>query len=51
MRSVWNYPYDDAAADFLKAVLNKSEMIGIWGEHTAEYLKRHGFVPELYRSL
>lgn len=44
--TAWNYPYDDAAADFLKAVLNKSEMIGIRGEHTAEYLKRHGFVPE-----
>lgn len=44
--TAWNYPYDDAAAAFLKAVLNKSEMIGIRGELTAEYLKRHGFVPE-----
>ena len=44
--TAWNYPYDEAATEFVKAVLNKSEIIGIRGELTAEYLKRHGFVPE-----
>ena len=41
--TAWNYPYDEAATEFVKAVLNKSEIIGIRGELTAEYLKRHGF--------
>lgn len=44
--NIWDYLYDDAAADFLRAVLKKSSIIGIRGEITAEYLKRHGFVPE-----
>lgn len=42
----WDYKYDEAAAKFLRAVLDKSDIIGVRGEITAEYLKHHGFVPE-----
>lgn len=37
---------DKVAYDFFKAVLNKSPMIGLRGEITAEYLKKLGFIPE-----
>ena len=33
--NIWDYLYDDAAADFLRAVLKKSSIIGIRGEITA----------------
>lgn len=39
-------PYDDAAREFIKAVLNKSATIGLRGESTAEYLKHLGFKEE-----
>lgn len=37
---------DKVAYNFFKAVLNKSPMIGLRGEITAEYMKKLGFVPE-----
>lgn len=41
-----SFKYDDLAYDFFKAVLNKSGMVGVRGEITADYLKKLGFVPE-----
>ena len=38
---------DEVAYDFFKAVLNKSAMIGVRGEITADYIKKLGFVPEV----
>ena len=40
------FPFDDDVRAFVSAVLDKSAMIGLRGEYTAEYLKRLGFVPE-----
>ncbi len=40
------FDYDDVAYDFFRAILNRSPMIGVRGEITAEYLKKIGFVPE-----
>ncbi len=40
------FDYDDVAYDFFKAILNKSPMIGVRGEITADYLKKIGFLPE-----
>lgn len=37
---------DKVAYNFFKAVLNKSAMIGLRGEITAEYMKKLGFIPE-----
>ena len=42
----WKFRYDDEAVAFTRAVLEKSPMVGLRGEITAEYLKRKGFVPE-----
>lgn len=38
--------FDDIVADFMKAVLDKSAIVGIRGATTGEYLQRLGFVPE-----
>lgn len=40
------FSHDDLAYEFIKAVLEKSSIIGIRGEITAEYLKKLGFIPE-----
>lgn len=37
------FPFDDTVKDFVKAVLEKTEMIGVRGEITAKYLSRLGF--------
>ena len=37
------FPFDDAVKGFVKAVLNKSQMIGVRGEITAQYLSKLGF--------
>ena len=37
------YPFDAAAKHFIKSVLNKSAMIGLRGEMTADYLSNLGF--------
>lgn len=42
----WNYDFDEVTKDFFKAVLNKSEIVGIRGEITAKYLENLGLVPE-----
>lgn len=42
----WDYKYDEAVTEFMHAVLEKSAMVGIRGEVTAEYLTRKGFTPE-----
>lgn len=42
----WSYPFDEAAAAFFKAVLDRSAIVGVRGEITAEYLSRLGFVAE-----
>lgn len=39
-------PYDEAAKEFVKAVLDKSAVIGLRGESTAAYLKHLGFKDE-----
>lgn len=41
------FEHDDSLYKFVEAVLNKSGMIGIRGEITADYLKKLGFVPEV----
>ena len=41
-----DFPFNTQARDFVKAVLDKSPVISIRGEQTAEYLKYLGFVPE-----
>lgn len=38
-----SYPFDDTVKEFVKAVLEKSAVIGTRGEYTAEYLNRLGF--------
>lgn len=40
------FTFDDKAKDFVKAVLEKSPMIGLRGEITAKYLTRLGFSEE-----
>lgn len=38
--------YEEDTKNFIKAVLEKSPMLGLRGEFTGEYLKRLGFIPE-----
>lgn len=40
------YCFDEQVKEFLKTVLEKSPMIGVRGEITAEYLKKFGFSEE-----
>ncbi len=40
------YPFDDAVLTFLKAVLERSPMIGLRGERTMEYVQHLGLIPE-----
>ena len=40
------FPFDDDVREFMKAVLEKSALVGLRGEFTAEYLQRLGFAPE-----
>lgn len=40
------FDHDEVAYNFFKAVLNKSAMVGVRGEITADYLKKIGFIPE-----
>lgn len=40
------FEFDDASTRFIKAVLEKSAMIGVRGEITAEYMKKLGFREE-----
>ena len=44
--SYGDFPFNSQARDFVKAVLDKSPLISIRGEQTAEYLKYLGFAPE-----
>ncbi len=41
-----SFPFDDAAKNFVSAVLEKSAMIGVRGQITADYLKKLGFTEE-----
>ncbi len=41
-----NPALDSAVKDFIKAVLKKSNMVGLRGEFTATYLERLGFKPQ-----
>lgn len=40
------FDFDELAKEFVKEVLEKSEIIGVRGEITAEYLKKLGFTEE-----
>lgn len=40
------FEFDDAVRRFMKAVLEKSAIVGIRGEYTAQYLKKLGYVEE-----
>ena len=40
------YAYNAEAKDFISAILEKSPMIGVRGEMTADYLGELGFLPE-----
>lgn len=40
------YPFDEQVKEFVKAVLEKSPMIGVRGEITAEYLQKFGLSEE-----
>lgn len=42
-----SYPFDEDIRDFMKAVLEKSAMIGLRGEYTSAYLTNLGFRPEI----
>lgn len=42
-----SFEYDEIAKNFIKAVLEKSAMLGLRGEITADYLKKLGFLPEI----
>lgn len=42
----WSFLHDEESVEFVRAILDKSAMIGVRGEITAEYLKQKGFVPE-----
>lgn len=42
----WSFLHDEESVAFVRAILEKSSMIGVRGEITAEYLKQKGFVPE-----
>lgn len=42
----WEYGYDEDVKEFMNAVLEKSAIVGLRGEVTAEYLKRMGYRPE-----
>lgn len=42
----FRYPFDDDVRNYISAVLEKSTMIGVRGEMTADYLGRLGFQPE-----
>lgn len=42
----WEFEFDNVVKDFVKAVLEKSSIIGLRGDATAEYLNRLGFKPE-----
>ena len=41
-----DFEFDDSARRFIKAVLEKSAIIGVRGEITAEYMKHLGFTEE-----
>ncbi len=40
------FPFDDDVRAFMDAVLDKSALVGLRGEYTADYLQRLGYVPE-----
>lgn len=40
------FVFDDSAKKFVKAVLEKSSIIGVRGEITAEYMRKLGFIEE-----
>lgn len=40
------FPFDDAARNFVSAVLEKTAMVGVRGQITADYLKNLGFKEE-----
>lgn len=40
------FPFDDDVRAFMDAVLEKSALVGLRGEYTADYLQRLGYVPE-----
>ncbi|MDK2809147.1 MAG: hypothetical protein PWP24_1884 [Clostridiales bacterium] len=42
-----SYPFDEDIRDFIKAVLDKSSMVGVRGEYTSAYLKALGFREEI----
>lgn len=42
-----SYPFDEDIKEFIKAVLDKSAMVGVRGHYTSEYLKNLGFREEI----
>ena len=44
--SFQDFPFNGKVKQFLSAVLDKSALVGVRGEITAEYLKTLGFIPE-----
>ncbi|MFA9464323.1 MAG: polysaccharide pyruvyl transferase family protein [Velocimicrobium sp.] len=44
---VMSYPFDEDIKEFIKAVLEKSSIVGVRGEYTSAYLKRLGFREEI----
>lgn len=47
----WDYMYDEPAKAFINAVLEKSSMLGLRGEITAEYLKHKGYIEGKHFSV
>ena len=40
------YPFDDCVRDFVRAVLERSAILGLRGRFTGKYLEQLGFAPE-----
>lgn len=47
----WDYMYDEPAKAFINAILEKSSMLGLRGEITAEYLKHKGYIEGKHFSV
>ncbi len=45
------FKFDEATKNFVNAVLEKSSMVGVRGQITADYLKRLGFIEEKHYTV
>ena len=50
-QSIQNKELEDAVKNFMRAILDKSAIVGLRGEFTAEYLKKLGFQAEKHYTV